>query len=82
MWRSNHLEVAQRVHGALGGLSTDVIHEHFRVDAGAEVASGRRVFAVVICSAAYDPSSGIVNKMMLLLREELFHQEMFANLAE
>ena len=47
-----HLEVVQRVDGSLGGLGTDVIHEYLRVDAGAEVASGRRVFAVVICSAA------------------------------
>ena len=68
MWRSNHLEVVQRVHRALSGLSTDVIHEHFRVDAGAEVASGRRVFAVVICSAAehmIHRQESYVNKMML-----------------
>ena len=57
----------QRVDGALGGLSTDVIHERFRVDAGAEVASGRRVFAVVICSAEHmiHRQESYVNKMML-----------------
>jgi len=58
----------QRVDGALGGLGTDVIHEHLRVDAGAEVASGRRVFAVVICSAAehmIHRQESYVNKMML-----------------